>query len=200
MLSLSLQCLLCKDKLARLDANKMQAPCLLHAAIAADECLRDSCMRAESQSDRQSQCVYLIAYAFCCISGTDLPQSSVPWRLLHCMHAVGIQAENEVVKQVQAEKDRLLAQLRAQMADMQRQHDQMAAELQRKLAWCAASLFVSCENKGSLLTVCQKTCMTYTSSKDCHFRLRPSQTQTDEHGHGHHLHDVQHNSLYPACQ
>ena len=50
-----------------------------------------------------------------------------------------MQAEDLVVKQVQAEKDRLLAQLRGQMSDMQRQHDHMAAELQRKLAWCASS-------------------------------------------------------------
>lgn len=46
-----------------------------------------------------------------------------------------LQAENNVVKQVEAEKDLLLAQVRKQMADMQRQHDRMAAELQRKLDW-----------------------------------------------------------------
>ena len=46
-----------------------------------------------------------------------------------------LQAEDSVVRQVQVEKDALLAQVRGQMADMQRQHDHMAAELQRKLAW-----------------------------------------------------------------
>lgn len=45
------------------------------------------------------------------------------------------QAENSIVKQVQAEKDMLLAQVRGQMSDMQRQHDCMASELQRKLDW-----------------------------------------------------------------
>ena len=47
-----------------------------------------------------------------------------------------LQAENSIVKQVQAEKDTLLAQVRGQMSDMQRQHDIMASELQRKLDWC----------------------------------------------------------------
>jgi len=46
-----------------------------------------------------------------------------------------LQAEDCVVKQVQVEKDALLAQVRGQMSDMQRQHDHMAAELQRKLTW-----------------------------------------------------------------
>lgn len=46
-----------------------------------------------------------------------------------------LQAEDCVVRQVQVEKDALLAQVRGQMTDMQRQHDHMAAELQRKLAW-----------------------------------------------------------------
>ena len=48
---------------------------------------------------------------------------------------VVLQAEDCVVKQVQVEKDALLAQVRGQMSDMQRQHDHMAAELQRKLTW-----------------------------------------------------------------
>ncbi len=46
-----------------------------------------------------------------------------------------MQAEDTVVRQVHAEKDVLLAQVRGQMSDMQRQHDHMAAELQRKLTW-----------------------------------------------------------------
>ena len=46
-----------------------------------------------------------------------------------------LQAEDCVVKQVQVEKDALLAQVRGQMSDMQRQHDHMAAELQGKLTW-----------------------------------------------------------------
>ena len=46
-----------------------------------------------------------------------------------------MQAEDTVVRQVQIEKDALLAQVRSQMSDMQCQHDHMAAELQRKLAW-----------------------------------------------------------------
>lgn len=50
--------------------------------------------------------------------------------LQHCL-----QVEDNLVKQVQAEKDALLAQVRGQMSDMQQQHDHMAAELQRKLAW-----------------------------------------------------------------
>lgn len=45
------------------------------------------------------------------------------------------QAENSIVKQVQAEKDILLAQVRGQMCEMQRQHAGMASELQRKLDW-----------------------------------------------------------------
>ncbi|DBA96689.1 TPA: hypothetical protein ACH3X1_015539 [Trebouxia sp. C0004] len=48
-----------------------------------------------------------------------------------------MEAEDSVVKQVQVEKDALLAQVRGQMSDMQRQHDHMAAELQRKLTWYA---------------------------------------------------------------
>ncbi|KAL0049666.1 hypothetical protein WJX82_007177 [Trebouxia sp. C0006] len=48
-----------------------------------------------------------------------------------------MEAEDCVVKQVQVEKDALLAQVRGQMSDMQRQHDHMAAELQRKLTWYA---------------------------------------------------------------
>ena len=46
-----------------------------------------------------------------------------------------VQAEDTVVRQVEAEKDMLLAQVRGQMSDLQRQHDCMAAQLQRKLAW-----------------------------------------------------------------
>lgn len=46
-----------------------------------------------------------------------------------------MQAEDTVVRQVQIEKDALLAQVGSQMSDMQRQHDHMAAELQHKLAW-----------------------------------------------------------------
>ena len=40
-----------------------------------------------------------------------------------------------MVKQVEAEKDLVLGQVRQQMVAMQRQHDCMAAELQRKLDW-----------------------------------------------------------------
>lgn len=40
-----------------------------------------------------------------------------------------------MVKQVEAEKDLVLGQVRKQMVDMQRQHDCLAAELQRKLDW-----------------------------------------------------------------
>lgn len=46
-----------------------------------------------------------------------------------------LQAENNVVKQVEAEKDLVLAQVRQQMVDMQHQHECMAAEVQRKLDW-----------------------------------------------------------------
>lgn len=46
-----------------------------------------------------------------------------------------MQAEDSVIEQVQAEKDGLLAELRRQITDMQRQHDSIAAELQGKLQW-----------------------------------------------------------------
>lgn len=52
-----------------------------------------------------------------------------------CLLVCALQAENSVVKQVEAEKEVVLAQVRQQMVDMQRQHDCLAAELQRKLDW-----------------------------------------------------------------
>ena len=73
----------------------------------------------------------------------DADKGPATWRL--CIHegkmigwsrACGVvQAEECVVRQVQAEKDVLVAELRAHMASMQRQHDAIAAELQQKLAW-----------------------------------------------------------------
>ena len=56
------------------------------------------------------------------------------------------QVEDGVVRQVEAEKDALLAQVRGQMSDMQRQHDHMASELQRKLAWYATDQCTCCSS------------------------------------------------------
>lgn len=70
------------------------------------------------------------------------------------MRAFVPQAEDSVVKQVQAEKDSLLAQLRTQMAEMQRQHAAMAAELHSKLQWCAMQL---CHTKA--LHICVQICL-----------------------------------------
>lgn len=65
------------------------------------------------------------------------PASTVPTSCILSVDTAGdvLQAEDCVVKQVQVEKDALLAQVRGQMSDMQRQHDHMAAELHRKLTW-----------------------------------------------------------------
>ena len=69
----------------------------------------------------------------CNVSYTSQPQLQQHAALPSDWHMM--QAEDSVIEQVQAEKDGLLAELRRQMAHMQRQHDSIAAELQGKLQW-----------------------------------------------------------------
>ena len=46
-----------------------------------------------------------------------------------------LQAEDQVIAQVQAEKDAIVIQVKAQMHSMQERHQQLVAELEGKLKW-----------------------------------------------------------------